>query len=302
MVWIVVRRVCWFNRRPLTGASAIAAIVALGLTAGPRWATAERQDPSGQAAVLIPSTAQTPIYLPVGYDQQTGVGSAGSPGRAFLSSLILPGLGQFREGNRRWIAYAGVELVAAVLYVRRRQDAARLRTAYHDFAWTEARIGRSVGPRSDGDFDYYEAMSKWRRSGMWDVDPALSGVQPEHDPTTYNGAQWALAKQIYGLAGSPDKVGAGAYTRALAYYLERAYGPAYLWDWRGGVIDQEFFHDLIERSDGRFRDARRAVWILVSNHVLGALDGFVTARLRALPRDGGVEVGFSVPPWWLGTP
>ncbi len=206
-------------------------------------------------------------------------------------------MGQFRQGNRRWIAYVGVELAMAALYVQRRRDAWSLRTEYRDFAWEAARSGRSAEPRREGDFTYYETMSAWATSGAWDSDPERGGVQPERDPTSYNGSVWALARQIYSVdAATP--VGSDAYGLALAYYRERGYGPAFLWEWRDGDPDRERFGSLIRRSDGRFGAARRIAWVLASNHLLSALDGFVTARLRSLPGRDGLEVGLAMElPW-----
>ena len=120
-------------------------------------------------------------------------------GEAFLSSLLVPGLAQYRQGQRRWIAYAGLEVLSAVLYLGARADALGLRADYRDFAWSAARSGLSTAPRRDGDFEYYERLTQWATSGRWDADPALDGVQPEGDPSTYNGSVWTLAMQIFNL-------------------------------------------------------------------------------------------------------
>lgn len=213
-------------------------------------------------------------------------------GEAFLSSLIVPGLAQYRQGQRRWIAYAGVEALSAMLYVGARADALRLRDDYRDFAWSAARSGVGTGPRRDGDFEYYERLRHWMTSGRWDADPVLDGVQPEGDAATYNGSVWALAMQIFNL-DPVDPRGSPGYVRALDYYLDNGYGPAFLWAWREGSDDQLRFADIISNSDNRFEDARLALGVLVANHILSAVDGFITARLGALPDVGGVGLVFS---------
>ena len=205
-------------------------------------------------------------------------------GEAFVSSLALPGLAQGRMGQRRWIAYAGLEVLAGFLYFRSRSDAMSTRTAYRDFAWEAARAGSSQGPRQDGDFDYYETLSQWPVSGAWDANPAQPGLQPETDPATYNGSVWALAMGLHGVNDA----------RALDYYRERAYGPGFLWAWSGGPADQERFGDLIRESDERFRDARRALWIVAVNHLFSAVDGLVAVRLRSRPGTERVEVAATV--------
>lgn len=225
-----------------------------------------------------------------GADSPRGLGE----GEAFLNSLVVPGLAQYRQRQRRWIAYAGVEVLSAVLYLGARADALGLRDEYRTFAWSAARAGFSTEPRRDGDFEYYERLTRWRTSGRWDSDPALEGLQPENDPATYNGSVWALAMDIYNLdAAAPH--GSPAYARALDYYRENGYGPSFLWTWREGSGDQRRFAGLITSSDSRFRDARLALGVLVANHVFSALDGFITARLRALPDVDGVALTLSVP-------
>ena len=152
------------------------------------------------------------------------------------------------------------------------------------FAWSRARLGISSQPRRDGDFEYYETLSEWISSGGWDTDPARAGLQPESDPATYNGRVWGLAREIFNV-GAPDPEGSPGYARALDYYRERGYGPAFLWEWRGGA-DQGAFRAMITESDRRAADARRALWILTANHLFSAIDGFITARLAAMPPNG----------------
>lgn len=235
-----------------------------------------------------PSWAAT---LPAPGGQESAAGP--SQGRAFLSSLLVPGLGQYQQGRRRWLLYAGLEVTAAALYLDRRGDGRSLRRRYRDLAWDVARQSLSEGPRADGDFVYYETLSKWSRSGAWDIDPALPDVQPETDAGTYNGSIWSLASQIFDLdPGDPES--SPGYGRALAYYMERGYGPAFLWDWSSSPGSRDAFTDLIDESDGRFRAARQAVGMLIANHLLSALDGLITARLA--PRlDADTELRVEVP-------
>lgn len=202
-------------------------------------------------------------------------------GEAFLSSLAAPGLAQYRLGSRRWLFYAGVETLAALLYVSRRSDARGERRAYRDLAWTAARTGASLGARRDGDFAYYEALSNWTASGAWDADPSRPGIQPETDPSTYNGSVWALAAALYDLDAAAAR-DSPRFGRALEYYQEHGYASPFLWDWGEGS-ERERFSRLVERSDRLFGQARRALWIVVANHVASALDGFVSVRLAALP-------------------
>ena len=253
--------------------------------------------PEGQWAAR--SSAHTPFHGHAGTFLGFSRSDIGPPdglgeGEAFLNSLVVPGLAQYRQRQRRWIAYAGLEVLSAMLYLGARADALGLRDDYRAFAWSAARTGFSTEPRLDGDFEYYERLTRWGTSGRWDSDPALAGLQPESDPTTYNGSVWALAMDIYNLdAAAP--LGSPAYARALDYYRENGYGPPFLWTWREGSGDRHHFAGLIRSSDNRFRDARLALGVLVANHVFSALDGFITARLRALPDVDGVALTLSLP-------
>ncbi len=215
-------------------------------------------------------------------------------GEAFLSSLLVPGLSQYRQGNHRWIAYAGVEVLFLARYLDARADTRDLRAAYRDFAWTRARHGISGPPRQDGNFEYYERLSKWTASGAWDANPLRDGLQPESNPATYNGSVWALAGEIYNLDPSSPEQSPG-YARALQYYRERGYGPALLWEWQAGSGDQDEFRTMITRSDRRARDTRLAFWIVAANHLLSAVDGFITARLTPVPPTGAVGLAVTIP-------
>lgn len=251
---------------------------------------------SGLADPPVPPLAGLVAF---GADERRGLGPPPfqienpiGEGKAFLSSLAVPGLAQYRQGKRRWIAYAGFEIASAFLWLDARSDALGLRTDYRDFAWAAARFGSSTGPRQDGDFEYYERLQNWRGSGRWDADPDLAGLQPESDPTTYNGSVWALAAQIFNLNPAAPHQSA-AYDQALDYYREHGYGPPFLWAWRQGSADQDHFSGLIADTDSRAKDASAALWMLVANHVVSSLDGFITARLHALPQTESVGLVIS---------
>ena len=303
------RRACTVTGMPRS-LPAVGWLVAVAVAAtAPGTLAAASQHPEGQprrGAADVPESpgrglfAQSPFSVTLlGANDPLGPrpvrGPAPGPiegpgqGEAFLSSLVLPGLSQHRLGTRRWIAYAGVEVVAAFLYIDRRAEARELRASYRDFAWQVARLGLSAEPRQDGDFDYYETLSKWMTSGAWDADAALDGLQPELDPSTYNGSVWALAAEIFDLDPAAPERSPG-FPRALDYYRDRGYGPPFLWAWREGTGDQARFGGLITSSDDRFRDARQALWMLAANHLISAVDGFITARLRLLPHTGEVGV------------
>lgn len=221
--------------------------------------------------------------------------------RATLASALLPGTGQWLLGKRRWMAYVSLEAAALLFHFERRQDGSRLRSDYQDLAWMVARSGTVVG-RIDPGFEYYERVADFESSGLFDRDPAASGVQPELRTDTYNGFIWDLARGIY-LGGIDDPTPEDpGYQEAVAYYQERAYDDRFLWDWEGRSRERVEYRGLIRASDEAFRTATVLAGVVVANHVLSAIDGFITARqtgasalrIRALPHQR------SGTPTWTG--
>lgn len=216
-------------------------------------------------------------------------------GAVGLLSLGLPGAGQHVLGKRRKWLYLAAEVVGWTLYLERRAAGGRYRDEYRDFAWEHARL--QEGPRVEGDFEYYETLSHWASSGTFDSDPRAPGLQPEPDGGTFNGSVWALARQIHlggGDAGA-DGPDAPGYEAALAYYRERAYGPPFLWNWAAAPGGQAELIRLIGESDDRFRQATTVLGAVLANHLISAVDAYVSARglapatgLRVSPEgDGG---------------
>jgi hypothetical protein len=200
------------------------------------------------------------------------------------SSLVLPGMGQLILGQRRWTAYAGVELAGWLVHLDRLRRGRRLRTTYRDLAWIAAR--GMTQPREEGGWEYYESLGSWQRSGAFDTDDLQSGVQPELNPDSYNGSIWELARDLY----LPEGAGPThpAYARALDYYRERAIQPDFLWDWTGREENLELYRDLIDESDEALRTATVVFGAVVANHLLSAVDAFVSSRLgRTTPVSAG---------------
>jgi hypothetical protein len=196
-----------------------------------------------------------------------------------VASLVLPGAGQLLEERRRGWVYLALEGAVWTVWGLERHQGRSDRERYRDLAWEVARQGS--GARVDGDFEYYERLARWERSGAFDQDPVRPGIQPETDPSTFNGDAWALALDIFGGGGTPPQPGEPAYEAALAFYAERAYGEAYLWDWTGAPASQDRFGSLIESSDDHFR--RASLWLggALLNRVVSALDAVLAAQTRA---------------------
>ena len=244
--------------------------------------------------------ARTPCPLVAGHQDAEEL-PAVSPGRAFLYSAILPGLGQRKLGKGRWLAYLAVEGAAWIAFGRAQWSATDERGQYRDLAWDVARSFN--GPRVDGDFPYYEAMEKFLASGAFDTDPAAPGIQPEMDPSTFNGRAWVLVTEIHFPSGQNPAPGDPEYEAALADYRTRAYDQQFEWSWTGQSAAWTDYMDLIDSSDGSFRRASQFLGVIIANHLLSGVDAFVTARIRGSGRNQ-TEVQIRLAPpvdrKWLG--
>lgn len=219
------------------------------------------------------------------------------PGTVALFSAVVPGSGQYVQGQRRAWAYLALETVGWIAYFDRRAAGADYRDRYRDFAWLEARIQSTT--RVDGDFDYYETLTKWQRSGRFDAQPSIPGVQPEADAATFNGAIWARASRLFIPDGVSVPESDPRYQQALDYYRERAYGPELLWDWTGTGDAQDEYASLIRASDQRFRQATNVLGLVVANHLVSMADAFVSARIpRTTVRSGVLPTSFGGGPVW----
>ena len=202
------------------------------------------------------------------------------PGKAFFYSALLPGASQKKMGQRRWLAYVAVEGISWIVFGRARSSAAASRDQYRDSAWDVARSFGGV--REDGDFPYYEALARFESSGAFDADAMLAGIQPQMDPSTFNGVTWQLATQVFFPEGSDPGPGDPEYEAALEYYRSRAYDERFEWDWGGSGGEWVAYRGLIESSDADFRRASQFLGVVIANHLLSGVDAFITARLRSV--------------------
>ena len=209
------------------------------------------------------------------------------PGTAFLLSLAVPGLGQRIQGHGRWTAYVAAELWAWIQYRSRRREGRNLQEEYRDLAWLVARRVSS-GWRQEGDWEYYETLTKYSASGAYDSDPGTPGIQPEEDSATFNGSVWVLSQEIY-LPEDPEAPldeSSPQYQQALDYYASRAYDPSMAWDWGGNPLHQAEYNNLIRSSDENLRRATAMIGVILANHLLSGIDALVSGRLGVEEAEG----------------
>lgn len=222
------------------------------------------------------------------------VGFLTDPGRALwlrpLASLLIPGTGQLLGGHPRGAVYLAVEALLITRAVSLNAEGSRDQRRYRDLAFVVAR-GPFDPVARDTVFEYYEQMGRWVESGPFDTDPGPALVPPT-DPNSYNGQIWELARTTYfpdpEASLPPDSP---EYQRALAFYTRRAIGPNYRWSWRNAGLEQDLYRQTIETSDEAFRHATTTLGVLLANHLLSAVDAFVTERLSGARRDVTLRTG-----------
>lgn len=197
-----------------------------------------------------------------------------------LASAAIPGAGQARLGQDRFIAYLALEGFLWARYAADRREALRERAAYRRVAMLVSRAAYP-GDKPVGDFEYYERMEDWVASGNFDRDPNTAVLEPETDTTTYNGAMWLLARKTYWpTPTTPPPPGSGAALAALRFYEESAIRPQFQWSWRNARYEQDVFRRHIRASNEAYRHAIEDIGVVIANHVLSTVDAYISLRLH----------------------
>jgi len=234
--------------------------------------------PTPVVAQRLPAAAaeRAPVVLPA-QPASTGLPA---PAVAVLASIVLPGAGQWLQGESRWVPYVALEVWSWLRFRQRRADSRRIAQQYRDLAWLVARRV-STGERRDTVFEYYEALTHYNASGA----PVREGDPPETDTTTFNGNLWALSRALFFPEGKDFPPGSTEYMLAFGYYREHGIPGDYAWAWGGSTLEQQVFAELITDSDDAYRDGTRMLGLILANHVASTVDALITARLRALTSD-----------------
>jgi hypothetical protein len=196
-----------------------------------------------------------------------------------LASAIVPGTGQLMAHQSRAAIYFAVELYALTRFVQLTMVSHREADQFRDLAFQVARAAFKPSQR-DTTFEYFETMQRYRQSGQFDHDPG-TGFAPEMDTTTFNGAQWLLARRTYWVdPNRPPDPRSPEYARAVTFYETHAVGPGYLWSWAGSEEQLGVFRETIRQSDDAAREAQDQLGLLLANHLVSAVDAFISSRLE----------------------
>jgi hypothetical protein len=210
-----------------------------------------------------------------------------------VASAIIPGLGQVRLKKDRFVGYMAAEAFLLLQYAKNTREGNDNTREYRALARDVARRN-FPGTHPDTVWQYYEKVEKYLESGSFSL--AITGpTVPETDGTTYNGEQWVLARQTFGIpldvqnaAGNPN------YAEALAFYESRAIPQAYGWSWRNAQLEKDIYTKTIGRSNDAYRRATNDLVAVIANHLLSAVDAFASVRL--IQASGGeMRVSASIP-------
>jgi len=290
--------------RPLARAALAAAVSMMVLSAAVATPAAAQSVPLGRP--IMPVAADTvasgpvqapatlhPRSLPATTPRPATTGAAlpllDRPGRtgtvahndwwAPIGSALVPGAGQARLGQDRFVAYMAVEGFLWVRYLTDRRAGTDARNAYRDIAMRVSRAG-FPGPKPQGNFEYYERMEHWIASGTYDADPG-SGFAPETDTTTFNGKMWSIARTTYWSdPKTPPPLGSPAYEAALNFYRQNAVTADFAWSWRNAPLHQDVYRRSVRASNNGFRHAAEDIGAVIANHVLSTVDAYISLRLR----------------------
>lgn len=267
---------------------------------------------AGQVAGPIAAPVAGPVAAPAGISARSTGDSAGgarrpsvavaspvrsaAPGGAHhdwwipVASAVVPGAGQARLGQDRFVGYMAVEGYLWIRYLTDRRAGTDARNAYRDMALRVSRAG-FPGPKPQGNFEYYERMEHWIASGIYDSDPGAA-FAPETDTTTFNGKMWSIARKTYWSdPTTPPPVGSAPYEAALRFYRQNAVTPEFQWSWRNAPLHQDVYRRSVRASNDGFRHAVQDIGAVIANHVLSTVDAYISLRLRLGESADGSSVG-----------
>jgi len=195
-----------------------------------------------------------------------------------VSSAVIPGSGQLMTGRDRGILYVAAEAFLMLRFWSLRSEARGQRDSFMDLAFSVARAPFRPAIR-DTVFEYFEAMEIYVESGPFNTNSGPELVPPT-DESTFNGRIWRLARETF--LQDPDGVpntSSEEYRRAVDFYSARAIGANFQWSWRDAGLERDLFSQSIRRSDAAFSTSTQYLGLILVNHLVSAIDGFISERL-----------------------
>lgn len=247
-------------------------------------------------------------FIPVNVRQEAADGGGNSffntisetPGLAFLSSALVPGLGQ--AAHRQWwrtALYAGIEIGAIYVGIDQQNRGDRLQREYNQYAnehWSVVQYAQFLTRYTQLDMNLEDVLTErgltelqnngyLRPSFNNETDWGMIDLRALNDferQTLYRSSGRAFSHVVPGY-------GSQQYYELVSKYFQ--FGPGWR-DWNrdltivdGGVADMPAtwqYHTSLEET---FNDAKRLSrnmgMILLANHVFSAFDALFTSTIRA---------------------
>lgn len=281
----------------------------------PAWSQLVSDIPAEEAAQLqelrfMPGSQSEWLHLyGSGFEAEPGSGSffgqiRENPGLAFISSALVPGLGQ--AANQQWwktALFAGIEIGALALYFERRSHAQKVERDYINMAnnkWSVVQYAKFLVEYND--------QTPWNNREIHITDMLTqAGLQHYMENGTINPAfsndiDWAMINLSalnqfemetryqtgFFFSHVVPAYGSQQYYELVSKYFQ--FAPGWV-DWNGNisVVDGGIpamsplwlKHARIEEE---FNDAYRfsgsMLMVLLGNHVFSAFDAYFTSKLR----------------------
>ncbi|MFZ1684714.1 MAG: hypothetical protein WAU88_11385 [Candidatus Zixiibacteriota bacterium] len=187
-----------------------------------------------------------------------------SPGKAFVMSLVVPGLGQWYYGSKvKAIGFAGIEAALWVFHFKYHSDGNKATTAFEEY---------NLAHWHQSDYETYLNQAY----GVTD-DDSLGGVQEisHHLPSTHTGQYYEMTGKYDQFSwGWDDAVFGGNQLGDEGFTPSRITGPEFTPTSSRRLIYENMRHD----ANNKFDKARAMVFGALINHVASAFEAFVTTK------------------------
>lgn len=197
-----------------------------------------------------------------------------SPGKAVLYSLLLPGLGDYKLGNRgRATVFFSVEAAVWVSYAVFQQQGSSREEEYQNLAVQFAGVSRTG--HSD---EFYATVREYDSSVQYEAD-------------VKNDGRYALGEVLNS-------------QQLEQYFIENRVADYETWQWVSNDRRLQY-SEVRSSSKTSYRRADYMLAAAVTNRVVSSIFAYASARgmeksrdvgfdLRVSPAPGGVDVAFSV--------
>lgn len=200
----------------------------------------------------------------LGGDSVNSVYKRKSPGKAFLMSLALPGLGQFYYGSRTkpWL-FLGVEIAAWGLYGKWHQDGDEATAIYEQFA-----------------------HDHWSKDKYTDYLSQIYGVTDDEDvdaPEVTHHLPDDPVQQYYEMIGKYDQFSWGWDDAWLDSAGVRVYDP---WVAVTGSstapnsVNRDTYETMRDDANRKYDRATRMIFVSMANRLFSAFEAFFVTKAR----------------------